>query len=370
VGGVEIVCFATQGSGSSDEIRIAELLKELEPRVLSFDRSAKRSTGAGLLREIRRLRPALVVMEGTGLTGGLVVIVARLINGVPYVVSSGDAVGPFIKMHHPRVSLFAHAYERLLWRLSAGCIAWSPYLAGRALTLGAPLAMTAANWAPPHVSRANREEVRAKLGIPSDAIVFGIAGSLVWNDRVGYCYGHELVRAILQTDRRDLRVLIVGDGTGHPELTRLAGNDLGQRVILVGRVARQDVDAHLCAMDVASLPQSVDQVGAFRYTAKLSEYLAAGLPIVTGQIPLAYDLDDGWLWRLPGVSPWDQWYVDALSDLMTTIDRTLIEARAALVPRESPTFSKERQQRQVAEFIRDIIRNDLARTRAQQQRTR
>ena len=41
----------------------------------------------------------------------------------------------------------AQAYERLLMRLSAGCIAWSPYLAGRALTLGAPRAMTAASWA-------------------------------------------------------------------------------------------------------------------------------------------------------------------------------------------------------------------------------
>ena len=47
---------------------------------------------------------------------------------------------------------------------------------------------------------------------------------------------------------------------------------------------------HLAAFDLASLPQSVDGVGSFRYTTKLSEYLAAGLPIVTGQIPAAYDL--------------------------------------------------------------------------------
>ena len=41
----------------------------------------------------------------------------------------------------------------------------------------------------------------------------------------------------------------------------------------------------LAAFDLASLPQSVDRVGSFRYSTKLSEYLAAGLPIVTSQIP-------------------------------------------------------------------------------------
>ena len=61
-------------------------------------------------------------------------------------------------------------------------------------------------------------------------------------------------------------------------------------------------------MDVASLPQSVDGVGSFRYTTKLSEYLAARLPVVTGEIPLAFDLDDGWMWRLPGDAPWEERY--------------------------------------------------------------
>jgi hypothetical protein len=31
------------------------------------------------------------------------------------------------------------------------------------------------------------------------------------------------------------------------------------------------------------------------YTTKFSEYLTAGLPVVTGQIPLVYDLDAGLL---------------------------------------------------------------------------
>ena len=354
--GRRIVCFATQGTGHHEESRIAELLADLQPTVLPFDRSDKPASGRALLREVRRLRPDLVVMEGTGVAGGLAVIAARLADGTPYVVSSGDAVGPYIRNSHRGLGPVAQAYERLLMRLSAGCIAWSPYLAGRALTLGAPRAMTAASWADaPSGGPANREELRRRLGIPTEALVFGIVGSLVWNQRVGYCYGHELVRALLRTDRSDLHVLIVGDGSGRQQIEHLAGDTLGRRVHLVGRVGRADVSDHLPAMDVASLPQSLDQVGSFRYTTKLSEYLAAGLPVVTGQIPLAYDLDDGWLWRLPGAAPWDREYVDALAALMASVTVAEVDERKALVPREAPLFSKDRQRRQVSAFVGDIL---------------
>ena len=148
---------------------------------------------------------------------------------------------------------------------------------------------------------------------------------------------------------------MLGDGSGSRQLKRLAGDDLNGRVLLIGRVQREDVHAYLCAMDVASLPQSADRVGAFRYTTKLSEYLTAGLPVVTGRIPLAYDLDDGWLWRLPGKAPWDQRYVDALAALMDNVTKADIDSRGKLAPRESPMFSKERQQRQVTGFIRDVL---------------
>jgi Glycosyl transferases group 1 len=359
-----IVCFATQGTGHHEETRILELLADFEPTVLPFDRSAKPATGRALFRELRRLRPDLVVMEGTGLAGGLAVMAARLADGTPYLVSSGDAVGPYVGMSRPEFAVPAHAYERLLLGLSAGCIAWSPYLAGRALTLGAPRAMTAASWADSGPgSSTTREHVRGQLGIAGDALVFGIAGSLVWNPRVGYCYGHELVRALARTDRQDIHVLLVGDGSGRPEIERLAHDDLGRRVHLVGRVKRADVGEYLCGMDVASLPQSVDKVGSFRYTTKLSEYLAAGLPVVTGQIPLAYDLDDGWVWRLPGTAPWDPPYVDALAALMSSISRAEVSERSALVPREAPLFSKERQRRQVAGFVSDILAGSTANRR-------
>ena len=351
---LRVACFATQGTGSGDEARIRELLSPLSPTVLPFDRTTKGRSLAGTVRRLLRDRPDIVVMEGTGIAGGLAVMIARL-GGVRYVVSSGDAVSPYLSSFRPWLRPIAGAYERLLCRSAAGFIGWSPYLVGRALTLGAPRAMTAANWAPSTDNAAvDRAAARRHFGVPDEAIVFGLVGSLDWHSRASYCYGSELVRAASRVERDDLIVLVVGDGSGREILAELAGTQLGRSVLLPGRVPREDVPLALAAMDVASLPQSVDGVGAFRYTTKISEYLAAGLPVVTGEIPLAYDLDDGWLWRLPGDAPWDESYIGALSELMRTIDSDEVARKRAHVPDESDLFSLERQRRQVSDFVRDV----------------
>jgi glycosyltransferase involved in cell wall biosynthesis len=346
-----IACFATQGSGSLDELRIATLLEHLSPTVLPFNRDSKLRSSAVLVDALREVRPELVVMEGTGLGGGMAVTRARATLGVPYVVSSGDAIAPFWGLRQRSLRAPGYAYERALLGTSSGFIGWSPYLVGRALTLGAPRAMTAANWAP--VATGHRDKTRARLGIPPEVVVFGLVGSLAWSTNRSYSYGLELVRAVRRVERDDLRVLVVGDGTGIRHLQAAAGGDA--RVILTGRVPHEEVADYVSAMDVASLPQSVDGVGSFRYTTKLSEYLAASVPIVTGRVPLAYDLDDGWIWRLPGAAPWEERYVAALARLMAEIQLDEAATRRALVPSNLKIFDKELQQRRAASFIVELL---------------
>jgi glycosyltransferase involved in cell wall biosynthesis len=355
---VRIAYFATQGSGSQDEERIRDLLEMLDARPLSFDRSARVRSCLAVIRAVRKRRPDLVVMEGMGVAGGISVLVSRWLLRVPYAVSSGDAIAPFVGRRRPILAPIAGLYERVLCRYCAGYIGWSPYLTGRALTFGAPRAMTAPNWAPPRDHGADGSEVRDRLGIPADMVVFGIVGSLDWNSRVRYCYGLELLLALARVGREDIGVLIVGSGSGRERLEALTTQLTLSNVYLPGSVARADVGAHLDAIDVASLPQSVDGVGAFRFTTKLSEYLSAELPVVTGQLPASYDLDEGWLWRLPGDAPWHETYVAALAELMNGLTRSQIEHRRSRVPRSSDLFDFGRQRRQVASFIEDLVRRE------------
>jgi glycosyltransferase involved in cell wall biosynthesis len=359
----QILAFATKGASSNEEERLRALLAHAPARVdwFPFDYSAKFRSFRQIVRLLKSRRFDLAVMEGTGLAGGLALLWSRLWRRCRYVVSSGDAVGPWVGSVRPSLGWLFSIYEKRLCRRAAGFIGWTPYLVGRALTFGCPRAVTAPGFAlhpllPEEMAQA-RKRVRAQLGIPDSTIVFGLVGSLVWNRRVRFCYGWELVQAIARVDRQDVAVMVVGDGSGLDALRTIAhhNQDLARRVFLTGGVSSAHVMEYLAAMDVASLPQSVDAVGSFRYTTKISEYVAARLPVVTGQIPMAYDLDGGWMWRLPGRAPWEEKYVDALARLMQSITPDLVQARRDRLPEKLEAFDRGAQVRRVAAMIHDIL---------------
>jgi glycosyltransferase involved in cell wall biosynthesis len=351
-----ILCFATQGHEHIEGERIRVLLESLDPQEYRFERNRKLGSALGLLKLARSERPELIVMEGTGLGGGVPLLLLRALFGVPFVVSSGDAVGPFLRLHSRSAGVLGGLYERLLCRASAGFVGWTPYLVGRALTYGAPRGMTAPGWTRSNPSPNARIAVRRKLGVPDATIVVGLVGSLHWNQTVKYVYGAELVQAVTRTAREDVVVCIVGDGDGRGRLEELAGEDLGKRVLLPGRIAPEEVPDYLAAFDAGSLSQSLDPVGAFRYTTKLSEYLAVGLPVITGEVPVAYDLDEGYFWRLPGSAPWSSTYIDALTALLATLTAADIDARRrAAAAYRAEIFDRTAQQRRMHAFIADIL---------------
>jgi len=360
-----LCAFATKGTGSNEERRLMALLEGTGAAFLPYDKSAKRSSLRGLIREIDRRRPRLLAMEGTGLAGGLACFYARLRYGTGYVVSSGDAVGPFVASRAPWTGPVFGWYERLLCRFAAGFIGWTPYLVGRAMTYGCRRAVTAPGWSFTALDEGAwaeaRLSIRRRLGIGEDELVFGILGAISWNPAKGYCYGKELVEAVKRVDRPGLRVLIVGDGDGRSKLEALAGELLGDKVLMPGRVPLEEVVHWMAAMDVGSLPQSTDPVGAFRYTTKISEYRAARLPVAISRVPMAYDLDEGWLWRLPGETPWDESYVAGMAELMRTVDREAVEAKRGLMEGEDATFTLGPQQARVRAWIGDVMERERRR---------
>jgi hypothetical protein len=360
--GRKILAFATKGAGSNEEARIAELLADHDVELFPFDREHKAGNVLAILRRARRLRPALLVMEHTGIAGGIALLLARGLLGIRFVVSTGDAVGPYLAAVHPALAIPAAIYERVLYRASDGYIGWTPYLVGRAIALGAPRAMTAAGFTLHAELPLTRDEVRDELGIPRDVLLFGIVGSLPWNPHKGYCYGLELVQAVKRARRDDVAVVVVGAGTGLARLRELAGDDLGRRVFLPGPVPHRLVASYLAAMDVGSLPQTLDQVGALRYTTKITEYVTARLPFVTGRLPMSYDLADTWSWRLPGRTPWDETYVAALAGFMESVTTHDIAAKQKAIPPALEIFQSSEQRRRVAAFVGEILEDVAAPT--------
>src|SRR5579862_823853 len=181
---IRVLGVSTKGAGSNEEDRLRTMLRGFDTEIIPFDRHAKTRMLLEIVRKIRSRKYEIVALEGSGVAGGLAVIIGRVTAGVPYVVSSGDAIAPFLRRRWPWSVPFAGLYERALCRLCAGFIGWTPYLVGRAITFGARRAMTAPGWAPyprprEHLEAARRE-IRFKLRIPADAIVFGLVGALGW----------------------------------------------------------------------------------------------------------------------------------------------------------------------------------------------
>jgi hypothetical protein len=355
----QILVFATNGTGSNDETRILKLLQNFSYQVVAFDRGNKFQTCLHIIQKAVQTKPNLVVMEGTGVLGGLACLWLRWFFGIPYIFSSGDAIAPFLTLNYPILTPIISLYEKILCHYCAGFIGWTPYLVGRALTFGAPKAVTAAGWSnysrTPEQLAESRVKIRQKLGISEDSLVFGLLGSLAWTRRFQYCYGYELLKAFQEINRPDINILVVGDGSGLSYLQKLAGNDLGKRIFLPGKVSVEQVLDYMAAMDIASLPQSVDGVGSFRYTTKISEYLAAKLPIVTSQIPMAYDLCGDWVWKLPGSKPWDDVYIKFLANLMENITLAEIKIKQQAIPDQIADFDLTAQVLRVTNFISDIL---------------
>jgi hypothetical protein len=360
---VHVLACATQGAGSDDEDRLRALVSAFDATFFDLERRDKRRGALRLLKLLRSREFDLLVLEGSGMAGCLPAIVARILWRIPYILSSGDAIAPYLSIRHPLGRPLFELFERTLYAWCAGFIGWTPYLAGRALTHGAPLATTIPGWAPYATDSAALREARAairrRFSIPDDALVFGIVGSLNWSQRFNYCYGAELVRAARLTKSHPY-VLIVGSGSGLDLLRKLAEEVSGATVIFPGRVPRSEVPGYLAAIDVGSIPQSVNAVGSFRYTTKLAEYRAARLPFITNQIPMAFDLDDGAIFRLPGKSPWDPTFIHALANLMDQLALTGV-ARDFSSSDTCSMFDRDTQVCRATAFIREAA--SVARSR-------
>jgi glycosyltransferase involved in cell wall biosynthesis len=307
----QILCINTGGKGGQDERRARRLTAALSAEVTHFDvdRSLPRArTSRSVWQLLRSRKWDLVYQEGTGIAAGANLIHAAVTRKQPFIVSSGDPIGGFFHVTQgPLVACPFEIYERMLYRTCAGFVGWTPYLTGRALRMGAPRGVTvegAVNlqrFRP--FSRQERLAAKRKYGLPPDHLICGVVGSLQWSRRQSYCYGLELVETLRHLERRDISVLIVGDGNGRAILQRAIPDSLRTRVVFTGRLSEAEVVATINAMDIGFVTQTLDGLGSYRLTTKLPEYLACGVPVAMSPVPGFYDYASLAGWPLPSFHP-------------------------------------------------------------------
>lgn len=137
--------------------------------------------------------------------------------------------------------------------------------------------VTVHNGIVPREATRSRQDVRAELGLPDDAVVAAMVAVL--RPGKGHAVAFEAVSR-LRARHPELVLLVLGDGPSKPEVERAAA-PLGAHVVLTGY--RDDVGELLGACDLVLHPTDVDA-----FPTSLLEAAAAGLPAVAtavGGIP-------------------------------------------------------------------------------------
>ena len=314
--------------------RLAAHLTGAEPTFYDLDKASRRAASQELTGLLASRPWDLVYMESTGIAGGLPLIRAARARGLRYIVSSGDPVYGFFRV--TRGPVFAApfgVYERELYRRSAGFVGWTPYLTGRALELGAPRAVTVEGGVALEVftpwGANEKAAARARLGIPEGHLVCGVVGSLKWVERQNYCYGLELIETLTKVTRPDVTMLIVGDGDGKDRLMARVPDALKSRVIFTGRLPEAEVVGAMNAMDIGFITQTLDDLGSYRLTTKMPEYLACGLPIAMSPIPGYFDYVGAAGWPLPARHPASAAFHDDCARWLDTLSGAEVARRAA-----------------------------------------
>ena len=144
--------------------------------------------------------------------------------------------------------------------------------------------------------------LREQLGLEGTFTV-GVVGSSVWSERLGTCYGWDLVEMLHLLDDDRVHGIMIGDGSGIARLSdRAAHWGIEHRLHFLGRVPFAELPRHLEAIDVCLSTQTNDLVGNVRTTGKLPLYLAAGRFVLASRVgEAAIILDDDMLVDYDGV---------------------------------------------------------------------
>lgn len=251
---------------------------------LTYREGGKLSSIGRMLRALAADRPALVYVLDIGYSGIIAAVLWKLASRARLVVDTGDAIHELAKAVGERGRLglaLTDWLERVALRAADHVVVRGTRHVDVLRARGVERVTVVQDGVETAQFAGDGAAARRALGIPEDAFVVGVLGSVTWIPREGRCYGWELVDMLAVLPDPDIRALVVGDGSGIPHLVAHA-EDAGvrDRLVLAGRVPYAKLPDYLAAMDVCVSTQTNDLPGQVRTTGKLPVYLAAGRTIL------------------------------------------------------------------------------------------
>jgi glycosyltransferase involved in cell wall biosynthesis len=284
---------------------------------------------------LRAVRPRVVYLVDVAISTVAAGLWARRL-GARIVIDTGDAVAALTRSTG-RLGVIGAVgspwLERLAYGLAETIVVRSDGLAQHVRSAcRRPVVVVPDGYDPCAAERLDGEPERQRWGIADTQTVVGVLGSALWNPRLRWCYGRDVVEAVATAQRPDVVGLVLVRGDGVPNLRALARErGVADRVHFGDPGSPAESWHRLAAIDVALSTQTNDAVGQARTTGKLVQYMAAGRYVLASRVGAAATL-------LPAPmlvdyhGAWDEGYFRRLAERVTALPgrRSLAEQGARL----------------------------------------
>jgi glycosyltransferase involved in cell wall biosynthesis len=225
-------------------------------------------------RVVRSWRPDII--HGAVFEGVVFATLLGRLAGVPHIVVEETGATP-------TRSWRGHLLMRAASALSERTVAISPFVARylerhRSVSPGKLVVITNGCRTPRPVDPEERARVRAELGVPEGAVLFGCLGRVF----DGHKRFSDAIDALATVE--GARLLVVGDGPDLPALrARARERGVDDRTRFVGHQA--DVAPWLAAMDVFVVPSAYEAFGLV-----VPEAMTLGLPVIATRVDAFPDI--------------------------------------------------------------------------------
>lgn len=257
-------------------------IRLITPGTTSFRPLARPSSGLSfhseIARQIKEARPDVIVSYA--LSTGLSALRLARSHEIPYVFHVIDALHAIVPVRV--LQPIARWVERRIFAAADLTVLINAHLRDYAIRMGASPNRAVVLRTGVDLARftpgADGDQTRAELGIGEDDFVLFFMGWLYAFS--GLCEVAESLKALPP----EVKLLIVGDGDDYATLQQMQ-TELGNRLILTGRVSYERIPSLAATADVFLLPFRCVPATEHIVPIKLYEYMAMGKPVIASPLP-------------------------------------------------------------------------------------
>jgi glycosyltransferase involved in cell wall biosynthesis len=236
---------------------------------------------------LRRVKPQAVYVFDISYSGVLGAWLYRLFSGGQLIIETGDAIYELMRStgNRGRLGLWLTRWlEKFSLRIADRVVVRGSFHQQLLSRSGLITDVIQDGVDTEEFTPLNADELRRQHNLDG-VLTVGLVGSSVWSEKLGMCYGWELIEMLRLLPRASIKGVIIGGGSGIPRLkARCREYGIEERVLFLGHVPYPQLPLYLNMIDVCLSTQSNDVVGQVRTSGKLPLYLATGRYVLASEV--------------------------------------------------------------------------------------